>query len=109
MMIIQVGFDEIKTMMMIQDGVNKIKTMMKVQDGVDEIKTMMIIQAGVDEIKIHSSDESRHPETFSSLLLQGGDAHLHACAHQRFQDPFHDDYPLQSSLSYMPFSIILFI
>ena len=109
MMIIQDGVDEIKTMLIIQDGVDKIKTMMILQDGVDEIKTMLIIQDGVDEIKIHSSDEHRHPETFSSLLLQRGDAQLHACAHQRFQDPFHDDYPIQSSLSIMSFSIIIFI
>ena len=79
--------------------------MMMIQDGVDKIKTMMIIQDGVDEIKIHSSDESRHPETFSSLLLQGGDAQLHVCAHQRF----HEDYPFQLSLSIMSFSIIRFI
>ena len=45
--------------------------MMMIQDDIDEIKTMRIIQVGVDEIKIHSSDEHRHPETFSSLLLQG--------------------------------------
>ena len=72
--------------------------MMMIQDDIDEIKTMMIlqddIQDGVDEIKIHSSDECRHPETFSSLLLQRGDAQLQACTHQRF----HDDYPFQLSL-----------
>ena len=75
-----------------------------IQDDIDEIKTMMIsqddirddIQDGVDEIKIHSSDESRHPETFSSLLLQRGDAQLQACAHQRF----HDDYLFQLSFQF---------
>ena len=83
-------------MVMIQDDIDEIKTMMILQDDVQDD-----IQDGVDEIKIHSSDECRHPETFSSLLLQRGDAQLQACAHQRF----HDDH-LQLSVPIIFFNYL---